>query len=85
MTSPFHMRFTRGLVAKLTATGQLDVEPGDEEEVAFFVARRLEDAGEGGQAISTLVQALLDCPEVEELYADDREIMSLMESPELLR
>lgn len=78
MSTPFLYRFSAALVSRLVVTQRLEVSPGAEDQVARFVAGVLGGAGEGASLISTLSGALLGCPQVEELYADEEELKELV-------
>lgn len=69
--------FAQALVTRLVEVRLLEVRPGREPEVVVHVAERLA-AVETGSLVSEVVRALTRCDAVEELYADDRELMDLI-------
>lgn len=69
--------FSQALVQRLIQVRLLEVRMGSEDEVVVYVAQRLA-AVETGSLVSELVRALTACDAVEELYADDRELMNLI-------
>ncbi|MEO0602685.1 MAG: hypothetical protein AAF211_14680, partial [Myxococcota bacterium] len=67
------------VVDALLTNQRLELRPGRADEVAQFVAERLEGAREGSSLLSSLEAALLACADVEELYADLDELKDLVE------
>ena len=78
MTSPFLQNFSAKLVTRLDEDGHLLLSV-PREEVVEFVANHLGGLSEGRSLLSELVSALLDCPGVEELYADDDTLKQCLE------
>ena len=70
--------FSVALVTQLVQTGRIEIAQGSLEQVTYFVANYLRKEGSGQSLISTTVQALLVCPEVEELFIDDAEMKELI-------
>ncbi|MCA9569157.1 MAG: hypothetical protein KC656_15015 [Myxococcales bacterium] len=77
MSSPFLLAFAESVVVTLVERGEIELS-GEPALVVRFVADRLGTAGEGRSLISTLSAALLACPEVDELYADDEALKLLV-------
>jgi hypothetical protein len=59
-----------GLRYDESSTGLPLPVPGGETRAMLYVANALAAAGEGRQLLSSLEKALLECPEVNELFAD---------------
>lgn len=74
MSTPFLIGFTGAVLAELKGEGLVEVQPGREESVIQFVAHHLGRVSESGSLISSMAAALLDCPDIIELYADDAEL-----------
>lgn len=74
MSTPFLIRFSEAVVSRLVARGRVEIAAGQEQRVVAFVAAALAEAREGAQLVSTMSAALLRCPDVEELYADEDEL-----------
>lgn len=70
--------FAAAVVRELLATGRMEVTPGAQGQVVLFVANYLRKEGGGRSLVSLTVQALLLCPEVDEVYADDAELKELI-------
>lgn len=67
------------VIEALVRDGQLELVPGAQiASVVDRVAVEIADAGAFAQAGSTISRALVRCDLVEELYADDTEILSLL-------
>ena len=75
MSAPFLVRFVERLVGMLEAEGDLVLVEGQRDAVVLEVAGSLGTLGEGHQLVSSLTKALLAHPGVEELYADDAQLM----------
>jgi len=69
--------FAHALVARLVEVRLLEVRAGSESQVVAHVAERLA-AVETGSLVTEIVRALTTCEGVDELYADDREIMDMI-------
>lgn len=69
MTTDFLMGFSRSLVAQLVAEEQLEVST-HVDSVVVYLASRLGSLGEGKSLLSSVERALLDCPDVDEIYFD---------------
>ena len=70
--------FSVAVVARLVETGRIEIVSGGQAQVTYFVANYLRREGGGRSLVSTTVQALLVCPEVEEVYVDDTELKELI-------
>lgn len=77
MSTPFLLGFTESIVTTLVARDEL-LLAGDPREVVRFVSERLATSGEGTSLISTLAAALVACPAVDELFADDERLKELV-------
>lgn len=67
------------VVEALVREGQLELVEGAQIEVLVErLAAEIADAGAFAQAGSTISRALVRCDLVEELYADDTEILSML-------
>lgn len=79
MSTPFLYQFSVAIVSRLVEREQLEIRPGAEEKVLNFVSGSLAAARPGSSVISTFFAALLACPEVEEVYADEAEIKEIVD------
>lgn len=70
MSTPFLVGFAEALISALLAERLVDLEPGGEVRAVLFVANWLGTVGQGTSLLSSVEKALLQCPEVHELYAD---------------
>lgn len=66
--------FSLAIIDRLIARKQLEIVVGCDELVATYVSQNLAALGTGTQLISALTQAIISCPHVIELYADDATI-----------
>lgn len=67
------------VVVELVRRGQLElVEGADPDQVTDAVLEEIEGAAAFAQAGSTIAHALLRSPSVEEIYADDVEIVGIL-------
>ena len=71
MSTPFLTGFATRILSELLAGEHIEIVPGSAERVARFVAGGLHGLGEGHQLVSSLAKALIDCPDVVELYIDN--------------
>lgn len=71
MSTPFLDAFALGLVVRLVEQEQLLIEPGRTNAVIAFVASDLAAPKEGRSLISTVSNALICCPDVIDLFADN--------------
>lgn len=78
MTSSFLLNFSAKLVTRLDDEGHLQLSV-PRAEVIEYVAGHLGGLSKGRSLISELVQALLSCPGVEELFADDDTLKRCLE------
>jgi hypothetical protein len=79
LVTPFLLGFSRAVVARLRADGDLALREGaTEEEVATFLAAGLADLPTHAQLISGVAKALVACPAVEEVFADDDRLKELI-------
>lgn len=79
MSTPFLRGFATSIVDALLSEDALVVTEGKELAVVEHVAKKLASA-KNQSLISSLSAALLDAPDVDELYADDKQIKLLVES-----
>ncbi len=79
MSTPFLLGFAEALVARLLKEREIEVRPGSGEAVAAFLARGLAEASEGKSLISLTSQVLLQCDDVEELWADDERLKEIVQ------
>lgn len=73
MPSPFLLGFARHLVAALVREEQIDIASGRTEAVCVHLAEGLTKA-QHVSLVSEVVRLLVDCDDVEELYATDDEV-----------
>ncbi|MFK7928793.1 MAG: hypothetical protein AB8H79_11440 [Myxococcota bacterium] len=71
MASRFLLGYAHALVYALVQQELVDLVPDREEQAVAFLADYLERNRKGGSLISLSAAGLLDCPDVEELYADN--------------
>ena len=80
MASDFLLGFSVRVVQQLLATGAVELaEQGTEADVVRFVAEHLAASRQGHSLVSRLAEALLACPQVDELYADDDALKELVQ------
>ena len=72
------MNFANKLVHRLDADGLVELS-APRDEVVTYLAAHLGGLSEGRSLISELVNALLGCPGVEELFADDDALKECLE------
>jgi len=80
MSTPFLQAFSQLVVSRLLSDGKLEVRAGSEAEVVRWLADYLAGPAQGFSLISSVSKALVNCPDVEELFADDDEIKGLVDS-----
>lgn len=80
MSTPFLTAYAIALVRALLEQDLVEITDGRAEAVVRFLAEDLHLRGRGGSLISSTSRALLACPDVVELYADDEELKALVES-----
>ena len=78
MISPFLQNFSAKLITRLDEAGHLQLS-APREEVIEFVAGHLGGLSGSRSLLSELVNALIVCPGVEELYADDETLKQCLE------
>lgn len=78
MSSTFFTGFAHMVLVRLLARGLIEIRAGREVQTAEFVGQALATAGDYRSLISSLSQAFVVCPEVEELYATDDELRELI-------
>ena len=78
MSTPFLLNFAQRLVNRLSDDGLIELSAPREEVVAYLAAH-LGGLSKGRSLISDLVNALLGCPGVEELFADDDALKECLE------
>lgn len=79
MTTPFLVGFARAVLARLQEDQLVEVTFGSEERVALHVGAELAAVPHGGSLITSLARALLSCPDVHELYADDQQLKGIVQ------
>jgi hypothetical protein len=62
----------------LRQSGQIEMDGGHHDEVVRYCASCLASAGMGAQLVDTLSKALVACELVEELYATDDDLKTLI-------
>lgn len=70
MSTPFLVGFAERVVDRLLADDLVVLASGGRTAAVLFVAEFLATTAQGGSLISGLEQALIRCPQVDELYAD---------------
>ncbi|MBT3219497.1 MAG: hypothetical protein HN348_10430 [Proteobacteria bacterium] len=78
MTTPFLLAFSTAVLLELERQQMVDLN-GATERVAIYVANYLGTEARGGSLISGLSAALISCPEVDELYADNEQIKQIVD------
>lgn len=79
MPTAFMTGFATAICARLIADHRLELAPGaDPAEVAAFVAEALTRRSQFAGLVTSLSAALIACPAVEELFADDAELQQLV-------
>jgi hypothetical protein len=79
VTTPFLIVFATAMVHRLEAE-DLIVYSGSKDDAALFVANWLHTKGrKSGSLISAMADALLACPQVDELFADDTQLKRLVD------
>ena len=78
LSTPFLVNFANRLVHRLDADGLIELS-APREEVVEYLAAHLGGLAKGRSLISELVNALLGCPGVEELFADDDALKECLE------
>ena len=80
MSTPFLLGFAAALVEALLEQELLEVHEGREREVVRYVAEWLGTKARGGSLVSSTARALVECPDVDEIYADNDQLKALMET-----
>lgn len=70
MSTPFLAGFAEAVVRRLVGEAAIEIAPGADDRVIWFVANWLDIHARGGSLLSSLEAALLACPEVVEVFAD---------------
>ncbi|MBX2797705.1 MAG: hypothetical protein KTR31_08560 [Myxococcales bacterium] len=70
MSTSFLFGFADALVTRLRADGLVEIEARHAAHVKAYLANYLGTTARGHSLLSSIEAALLDCPEVAELYAD---------------
>ncbi len=76
--SPLLVNTVDRVLLSLRQSGQIEMESGRHDEVVRFCSEYLASAGFGAQLVDTLSKAMVECEFVEELYATDEELKSLI-------
>ena len=80
MATPFMMSFSRAVVDRLHAEGDLVLsDAATQEAVAEFVAGYLAGLKGRQSLITSLGEALIACPEVDEVFADDDRLKGVVD------
>ena len=72
------MATVRLVVRRLIAEDRIEISIGSDEAVIDHCIVRLSEPKPGAQVVSTIVSALLDSPDVVELYATNDEIKAFI-------
>lgn len=80
MSTPFLIHFSAGLVARLLKDESMEIDEGTSEQVAGYLANYLASSPSHSSLISRVAEGLLECPQVQELYADNEKLKALIES-----
>jgi hypothetical protein len=78
LTSSFLLNFSTKLITRLDEQGHIQLS-ASRDEVIQHVAGHLGGLSQGRSLISELVNALLVCPGIEELFADDDTLKQCLE------
>lgn len=78
--SDFLTGFAGRLLAGLLDAGLIEIELDSEAAVVAFVAGELAGAGQGAQLIASTARALVRCPQVIELFADDEALKGVIDA-----
>ena len=78
MSTPFLTGFATRILRELLAAGHIEIVPGSEPQVVAFLAAGLHGLSQGNQLVSSLVKALIACPEVEEFYLDNEALKDVI-------
>ncbi len=78
MSTPFLQAFSLAIVSRLLETEGLAIT-GPPTEVARFVAAELAKPSSGRSLISSVAAALIACPDVDDLFADNDRIKDLVD------
>jgi hypothetical protein len=76
--SAFVVGFVHAVVERLVASGELELAPGTEARVAAFVGARVAD-GKPRSLVSAVGEALVACPDVVEVFADDERLKEVID------
>jgi len=79
LSTPFLLAFSEALVARLLEEGEIELVKGREMRVVEWLAGRLNTAKHGQTLISLTGDALIQCDDVIELWADNARIKELVE------
>lgn len=71
MSTPFLQAFALNLIHRLVEADEIAIREGRAEAVITFLAADLAQPKEGRSLISASAAALIRCPDVDELFADD--------------
>ena len=78
MSTPFLNSFTEAVMARLVAEDLLELEPESGAIAIHFISCRLGQTSKGGSLISAFSRAIIECPQVIELYADNDTIKEIV-------
>ena len=82
MSTPFLLGFTRAILRELLSEQLIEVQVGAEDLVIAYVADFLRDMPEGNSLISSLARGFIECPYVDELYADNHQLKLMVQGLE---
>jgi len=82
LSTPFLQSFTRAILRALLSEALIEIQVGTEELVIAYVADFLGGVPEGGSLISSLARGFIQCPYVEELYADNDHLKLMVQGLE---
>lgn len=85
LSTPFLTAYAHRVVHRLVGAAAIEIEPESIDEVVAFVADYLASRPQGFSAISSTSKALIMCPNVVELFADDDEIKEIVDGLQTTR
>lgn len=79
MATPFMTGFASALVARLIAQQRIELATAsDPADLVAYIAEALTGRSQFAGLVTTLSAALIGCPLVDELFADDEELQQLV-------
>jgi hypothetical protein len=79
MPTRFLLNYAARLIDALLDAGLVEIAPGRADAVVAYLAAELHEHARGGSLITCTSRALLACPDVVELYADDDELKRVVD------